>query len=318
MQTAGQMNDGQPGTSWTYVYDPIGNRTSSVKAHYEYDPYGSVIAESGTYAAANRWRFSTKQFDAESGWGYWGVRYYDPVHGRWTNHDPIEELGGLNVYVSVANDPLTRTDSLGLTDRRKVVHLPDGDEIQINCAIPDPEKPGGPKPPPCRPSDIKACTTSDNKCAANLETAKKTKDIKDLAKSIGETEKCKGTDPLAAISCGQCTAGCKGAGAWHFGSGQIVICDDQNATPDTMRDYLAHELTHELQRCNDAPDRTCEERLMREMEAYLTGTGATCRTALQGAVWSSCYVSKCDLDDLNDELVARLMKWCVQRRGGRK
>jgi RHS repeat-associated protein len=56
-------------------------------AHYEYDPYGNVINDLGgqVYAAENPWRFSTKPFDAETGLGYWGYRYYSPTLGRWMN-----------------------------------------------------------------------------------------------------------------------------------------------------------------------------------------------------------------------------------------
>ena len=44
-------------------------------AHYECDPYGGATAQSGTYAAANPVRFSTKYWDDETGLGYWGYRY---------------------------------------------------------------------------------------------------------------------------------------------------------------------------------------------------------------------------------------------------
>ncbi|HMQ17009.1 MAG TPA: phospholipase A2 [Phycisphaerae bacterium] len=45
--------------------------------------------------------------------GYWGYRYYDSRLGRWINHDPIGELGGLNPYAYAMNDPATHADALG-------------------------------------------------------------------------------------------------------------------------------------------------------------------------------------------------------------
>ena len=69
-----------------------------MKARDEYDPYGNLTSEAGTYAATNRARFSTKYFDAETNLGYWGRRYYRPHIGRWLNRDPIEEVGGENLY----------------------------------------------------------------------------------------------------------------------------------------------------------------------------------------------------------------------------
>jgi hypothetical protein len=51
--------------------------------------------------------------------------------GRWLNRDPIEELGGLNLYVMVGNDPIGRWDYLGQQDhsntRRGRVGMPSVD-----------------------------------------------------------------------------------------------------------------------------------------------------------------------------------------------
>lgn len=39
--------------------------------------------------------------------------YYNPNAGRWVSRDPIEESGGVNLYFSVANDPVNQLDPLG-------------------------------------------------------------------------------------------------------------------------------------------------------------------------------------------------------------
>ena len=113
--------------NYVYFYDGNGNvgqvldvSGPPLKAKYEYDPYGKNQLdpadpnESGPYAAANPFRWSTKYRDAETGLGYWGYRYYDPRLGRWLNRDPIEEDGGANLYGYVQNRPADRTDPLGL------------------------------------------------------------------------------------------------------------------------------------------------------------------------------------------------------------
>jgi RHS repeat-associated protein len=54
--------------------------------------------------------------ETASGMFFYGFRYYDPVTGRWPSWDPIHEIGGLNLYGFISNDPINRWDILGLTD----------------------------------------------------------------------------------------------------------------------------------------------------------------------------------------------------------
>jgi RHS repeat-associated protein len=42
------------------------------------------------------------------------LRFYNPETGRWINRDPIEEVGGENLYAAVLNDPINKLDYLGL------------------------------------------------------------------------------------------------------------------------------------------------------------------------------------------------------------
>ena len=41
-------------------------------------------------------------------------RYMDPLTGRWTSRDPIEEGGGLNLYGFMENDGVSKVDFLGM------------------------------------------------------------------------------------------------------------------------------------------------------------------------------------------------------------
>jgi RHS repeat-associated protein len=84
----------------------------SIDAHLEYDAFGRTIASTGTAPAP--FGFSTKYLDEESGWYYYGFRYYDPETGRWPNRDPIGERGGYNLYNFILNSPLILIDKLGL------------------------------------------------------------------------------------------------------------------------------------------------------------------------------------------------------------
>ncbi|MBK8267609.1 MAG: hypothetical protein IPK83_04610 [Planctomycetes bacterium] len=51
---------------------------------------------------------------ASRGLYYYGYRYYGSRWGRWTNHDPIGEGGGLHSYAMTMNDVINGIDYLGL------------------------------------------------------------------------------------------------------------------------------------------------------------------------------------------------------------
>ena len=104
-----------------YHYDANGNVTETIDsngdltASYEYGPFGELVSESGSYASENTYKFSTKPQDEETGYFYYGFRYYDAANGRWLNRDPIEENGGINIYGFVRNTPTILFDLDGLS-----------------------------------------------------------------------------------------------------------------------------------------------------------------------------------------------------------
>jgi RHS repeat-associated protein len=118
----GLLADGDAlGGLWYPTYDGNGNvseylsKTAATTAHYEYDAFGNTVFASGALSApAFACRFSTKALDPETGWYYYGYRYYDAVRGRWINRDPIEEDGGVNLYGIVNNNTVNNWDRLGL------------------------------------------------------------------------------------------------------------------------------------------------------------------------------------------------------------
>jgi RHS repeat-associated protein len=71
-------------SSFVPAYDGNGNLTTlirttdrSVAAAYEYGPFGEPIRATGPMANANPFRFSTKYTDSETGFLYYGYRFYD-------------------------------------------------------------------------------------------------------------------------------------------------------------------------------------------------------------------------------------------------
>ena len=96
--------------------------TGTESARYEYDPFGNTLRATGPAARANSLRFSSQFADDVTSRVKYLYRDYDAGKGRWPNRDPIEELGGLNLYGMVGNNPLNRIDAFGLAG--SVVGLP--------------------------------------------------------------------------------------------------------------------------------------------------------------------------------------------------
>jgi RHS repeat-associated protein len=90
------------------------NAQQIVVAKYTYDPFGNTLSKSGTLADANTYRFSSQEYHQPSGLSLYLYRAYDPNLQRWLNRDPIEELGGVNLYAFVSNDPIRFVDPFGL------------------------------------------------------------------------------------------------------------------------------------------------------------------------------------------------------------
>jgi RHS repeat-associated protein len=85
---------------------------AKVTATYEYSPFGQLIRATGTAVESNPFMFSTKYTDSETGFCYYGYRYYDALMGRWLNQDPISFTDDL--YGFVSNFPVLNYDFLGL------------------------------------------------------------------------------------------------------------------------------------------------------------------------------------------------------------
>jgi RHS repeat-associated protein len=103
-----------------YHSDAIGNVTTlfdkyqSLEGRYLYDPYGNVVGKWGAYADVNLYRYSSKEYNPLGLYNF-GGRYYDPNLQRFVNHDPLIEVGGINLYGYVGNNPINLIDPYGLS-----------------------------------------------------------------------------------------------------------------------------------------------------------------------------------------------------------
>ena len=109
--------EGGPSTAHYYVNDHLGtpqrlvnqNGDSTWQAHY--DAFGRT--DLSIEQIAQNHRFPGQYFDAESDLYYNWNRYYDSGIGRYVTSDPIGLEGGLNTYIYVAGNPLSKFDQNG-------------------------------------------------------------------------------------------------------------------------------------------------------------------------------------------------------------
>ncbi len=100
----------------------VTNGGNTVRESYRYDAFGlpSVYdggnnpLPSGT-AIANKFLFTGREWNREFGFYEYRARAYNPTIGRFMSEDPKGfDAGDYNLYRYVENDPLDRTDPMGL------------------------------------------------------------------------------------------------------------------------------------------------------------------------------------------------------------
>lgn len=81
-----------------------------------YSPSGNFLKRFLHIASpiGNPWRFSSKRIDPETGFIFFGCRYYSPKLGRFITADPKGYKAGPNFYAYVLNEPLLHIDLYGL------------------------------------------------------------------------------------------------------------------------------------------------------------------------------------------------------------
>ncbi len=88
--------------------------------HMQYLPWGEVFADQRAMWYAERFTFSGKERDAETGYSYFGFRYYLSHYGIWGGVDPLsDKYPGISPYAYCGNNPIMKRDPDGreITDR---------------------------------------------------------------------------------------------------------------------------------------------------------------------------------------------------------
>lgn len=99
---------------WYYLKDGLGSTIAvindsgaTVADTYMYDPFGGLLSSSGT--VANPWRYAGGYTDS-TGLVKFGMRYYDPILGRWTQTEPTQAAPA---FAYAGDDPVNLVDPTG-------------------------------------------------------------------------------------------------------------------------------------------------------------------------------------------------------------
>jgi len=110
----------------------------------------SAFGEESPANHPNPWRYASKRSD-ETGFIYYGRRYYSPELGRWLSSDPAGYTDGVNLYSFVRNNPLNLTDRFGL-----IAVIPGEEEGLIQSSSPS-------TPSASQPHELSAEGLTDSK-----------------------------------------------------------------------------------------------------------------------------------------------------------
>ena len=121
----------QSSTTSFYSQDGLGSVTSLTTSAgglgntYTYDSFGKLTASTGS--AVNRFQYTGREADLETGLYFYRARYYDPSAGRFLSEDPIRFAAGSDFYKYVNNLPANNSDPSGLAPGCSTNCLPRGD-----------------------------------------------------------------------------------------------------------------------------------------------------------------------------------------------
>tara|TARA_R110000850_G_C9994955_1_gene467523 strand:- start:1125 stop:11606 length:10482 start_codon:yes stop_codon:yes gene_type:complete len=92
----------------------ITNLAGDITQHMEYLPFGETLVEEHLNSNNSPYKFNAKELDEETGWYYYGARYYDPKWSVWLSVDPMAERGPqYSPYIYTFNNPINFTDPDG-------------------------------------------------------------------------------------------------------------------------------------------------------------------------------------------------------------
>jgi RHS repeat-associated protein len=85
--------------------------SAAFQTTYTFEPFGNT-APTGS-STTNSFAYTGRELDA-TGLYFYRARYYNPQLQRFISEDPLDFLGGMDLYSCATNDPVDFGDPLGL------------------------------------------------------------------------------------------------------------------------------------------------------------------------------------------------------------
>jgi RHS repeat-associated protein len=88
--------------------------------YLHYLPYGQLLANQTPYGYDERYKFTGKERDAETGYDFFGARYYWSLFKHWTSTDPLLDNSlYISPYAYCNWNPVNRIDFDGMDDEQR-------------------------------------------------------------------------------------------------------------------------------------------------------------------------------------------------------
>lgn len=92
----------------------ITNLAGEVSQHMEYFAFGETFVEEHRSSNNSPYKFNSKELDEETGWYYYGARYYDAKTSVWLSVDPLMEQT-MQPYQYTYQNPIRYIDPTGMS-----------------------------------------------------------------------------------------------------------------------------------------------------------------------------------------------------------
>ena len=109
--------------SWSGIW--IINSKKEMRTPIHYAPYGELIANQTPYLYDERYKFTGKERDEETGYDFFGARYYTSIFSHWLSVDPLaDKYPNISPYAYCSWNPVKFVD-------------PDGEKVYFAKGVSD-------------------------------------------------------------------------------------------------------------------------------------------------------------------------------------